>query len=437
MASSITVALPSIANEFGLSAIVLSWISSSYLLATAVFLIPLGRVADIYGRKRVFINGMWVYTLASLLAGFSPTGSVLIVGRVLQGIGASMILGTSTAIITSVFSAGERGIALGYNVAAVYSGLSIGPFIGGFLTQQLGWRSIFIFNFPLGILVIALVSQAIKQEWMDAKGERFDLIGSVIYGLTLIAMMSGFSLLPRTIGALCIAVSILGIVLFIRWELHINSPVLNIYLFKENRIFAFSNLAALINYSATAAIAFLLSLYLQYVKGLTPQQAGTVLIAQPIVQAIISPYAGKLSDRIEPQVVASIGMACTTIGLCALVFLSIDTSISFVVVSLVLLGFGFALFSSPNTNAIMSSVEKRYYGIASSSVATMRLTGQMLSMGISTLVFALFIGTAMITPELFPQLLYSVRTAFIFFSIICFVGVFASLARGKMRDEKF
>jgi MFS family permease len=220
---------------------------------------------------------------------------------------------------------------------------------------------------------------------------------------------------------------------FVRWETKVEYPVLNISLFGNNRVFAFSNLAALINYSATSAISFLLSLYLQYTKGLTPQDAGLILVSQPVVMAIFSPLAGRLSDKIEPRIVASAGMTLTVVGLLLFTFLNSTTDLAFIIFSLVLLGFGFALFSSPNTNAVMSSVEKRFYGVASATLGTMRLTGQMLSMGIAMLVFALYLGRAQITPEKYPAFLTSTKTAFIIFAVLCFGGIFASLSRGKVR----
>jgi len=344
-----------------------------------------------------------------------------------------MIFGTGVAILTSVFPVGERGKVLGINVAAVYSGLSLGPFAGGFLTQQLGWRSIFLLNVPLSLIIVAATVWKLKGEWAGAKGEKFDLSGSVIYALSLPALMYGFSLLPATSGAWLIAVGVLGLIAFTRWETGRESPVIDMNLFKGNTIFAFSSVAALINYAATFAIGFLLSLYLQYTKGFSPQQAGTILISQPVIMALCSPIAGRLSDRIEPRVVASVGMAFTMVALFLFSFLAQDTNIGFVIASLIIVGFGLALFSSPNTNAIMSSVEKRSYGVAAATVGTMRLTGQMLSMGIAMLVFAVFIGRAEITPENYPAFLKSAKTAFTIFTVVCFGGIFASLARGKMR----
>ena len=434
--SSINIALPIIGNDFSMDAILLSWVPTSFLLAAAIFLVPIGRFADIHGRKKIFALGTAVFTTASLLAGLAPSATVLIAARALQGIGGAMISGTGVAILTSVFPSEERGRVLGINVAAVYLGLSLGPPIGGMLTQQLGWRSIFFVTIPLGLVIIAFVLWRLNGEWAEARGESFDLFGSAIYALALVALMYGFSQLPELVGAALIAAGAVGFVAFGLWELNHQSPVLNLRLFAHNRTFTFSNLAALIHYSAVFAVSFLLSLYLQYVKGLPPQQAGLVLIFQPVVQFLFSPAAGRLSDRVEPRILASLGMMLTATGLFLLVFLSPATPLWAIVADLILLGFGYALFSSPNMNAIMGSVERKSYGVASGTLATMRLIGQMLSMGIATLLFALFLGRVEITPELYPLFSTSARTAFAVFAALCVIGVFASLARGDIRDTE-
>lgn len=433
ISSSINIALPSIGREFSMDAVLLSWVATSFLLSAAMFLVPMGRIADIYGRKKIFLYGVSIFTLGALLSAIATTGTALIVFRVLQGIGSAMIFATGIAIVTSAYPLGERGKALGINVASVYLGLSIGPFLGGILTQSFGWRSIFIVNLPLGIIVILMVLLRLKGEWAEARGEKLDYAGSFIFGFVLVALMYGFTLLPSLNGLILIASAAAGLILFIWWEGKVKNPVLNMSLFRNNVVFAFSNLAALINYSATSAVAFLFSLYLQYVKGLTPRQAGVVLVAQPVIMAVVSPLAGKLSDKVEPRILASAGMSIIVIGLGILSFITETTEIYLIVTGLMLLGLGFALFSSPNTNAIMSSVEKRYYGIASATMATMRLTGQMLSMGISILIFSLMIGKVKLTAEYHAELLSSIKTALIIFSALCFSGVFASLARGKMR----
>ena len=434
ISSSINIALPAITDELGMSAVVMGWIPTAFLLSAAVFLVPLGKVADTYGRKRLFLYGMVTLTVSSLLAAMAGSAWMLIMSRVIQGIGAAMIFGTSIAILTSVYPEGERGFALGITIAAVYIGLSLGPFFGGFLTEHVGWRSIFVVNIPVCLLVIGVTLFRLKGEWAEGRKGSYDFGGAFIYGLTLVAIMYGFSLLPSPYGLLSILAGICGGIVFVRWEARVPDPLLNIDLFQKNRVFLFSNLAAFVNYSATFAVAFLLSLYLQYIKGMSAQTAGIILVTQPAVQALFSPLAGRLSDRVEPRVVASAGMVVTVIGLFVCSLFTYHTPLPLIVGALAVLGFGFALFSSPNTNAIMGSVNRRFYGIASGMVATMRLMGQMLSMGVTVLVFALYLGSAQISEQHYPLFLKSAQTIFICFACLCLIGVAASLYRGRLRQ---
>ncbi len=431
MGSAINIALPSIGRRFGADAVTLGWVATGYLLAAAVLLVPFGRLADIHGRKKFFLAGIVVYTSSTLLSAMAPSITALIGFRVLEGAGGAMIFGTGIAILTSVFPPGERGKALGINVAATYLGLSLGPVLGGWLTHQFGWRSIFLFNIPLCVLIIVLVMSRLPGEWAEAAGDAFDLSGAILYGLALVGVMLGFSRLPHGIGVALLLAGFALVCGFICRENKAPSPVVNLGLFRNNRVFAFSNLAALINYSATFAVGFFVSLYLQYVKGMNPQNAGLILISQPAVMALFSPLAGRTSDRVEPRYVASIGMALSSAGLLLLTFLRAGTSLIFVVGSLVLLGFGFALFSSPNTNAVMSSVEKRFFGVASATLGTMRLVGQMFSMGMAMMIFAVLVGRVQITSANQADFLQAIRTGFTVFAALCFLGVFASLARGN------
>jgi MFS family permease len=404
MGSSINVALPSIGKELRMDAILLGWVATSYLLASSMTLVPIGRLADIYGRKRIFTYGVVTFVVSSALTALSQSAAMLIGFRVLQGIGGAMLFATAVAILTSVFPPEQRGRVLGINAAAVYAGLSVGPFVGGLLTQHLGWRSIFWLNVPLGLIVLAFALWKLHGEWAEARGERLDIVGSAV-----------------------------GAVAFVRWEMKVNSPVLNIALFRSNTIFAMSSLAALINYSATFAVGFLISLYLQYIKDFSPQTAGIVLVTAPVVQAVFSPLAGRLSDRVEPRLIASIGMALSAAGLVPFIFLTKDSGLVFIIASLAVIGFGFALFASPNTNAVMSSVERRYYGVAAAVLATVRQIGMTFSLGIVMLVFAVYLGRVQITPEYHAVFLTSLNIAFIIFAVLCFLGIFASLARGKVR----
>jgi len=433
MSSAVNIAMPAIARDFAMDAVLLSWVASSYLLAAAIFLLPFGRLADIVGRKKIFVYGTVIFSSAALLAGLAPRANVFLFARLVQGIGAAMIFGTGIAILTSVYPPQRRGWVLGINVAATYTGLSLGPFVGGLLTQYLGWRWVFLLNVPLGMLILVAVWLKMPQEWAGSRGEPFDWKGSLAYSLMLTAFMLGFTWLPRWKGLVLLLAAAGAIPLFMNWEARHKHPIFQARLIRGNTVFAFSNLAALINYSATFAITFLLSLYLQYIKGFDPRAAGLVLIAQPVVMAAFSPLAGRLSDRLEPRLVASLGMGVSAAGLFLFVWLHAHSGLGFIVTALMLVGFGFALFSSPNTNAIMSSVDKKYYGVASATLATMRMVGQMLSMGIATLVFSLFIGKVQITPAIYPLFLNSIRVSFIVFFVLCCCGVFFSLARGRLR----
>ena len=433
MGSSINIALPSIAKEFAIDAVLLSWIPSSYLLATAVCLVPFGRLADIYGRKRIFGFGVVGFSLSSLLCASSFSAPMLICFRIFQGVGGAMIFSTGVAILTSVFPPQERGKVLGFNVAAVYTGLSLGPVLGGVLTHYFTWRSIFLVNVLFGIVIIGLLFLQMKVEWAEARGEKFDFIGAATYGVAILGVIYGLSLLPSLISFLYLIIGSLALFGFVKRELKVKEPVFDLHFFVTNRVFAFSNLTALINYSGLFALTFLLSLYLQHIKGLGTQGAGLILVSQPIVMALCSPFAGRLSDKIEPRIVASAGMALSTLGLFLLVFLTPDSGMGFIIGAQIVLGLGVGLFSSPNMNAIMGSVERKFYGLASGSVATMRILGNMISMAVATLTFSVFLGRVQITPEHHDYFMQAVKAAFVVFSLLCFGGIFTSLVRGKVR----
>lgn len=436
MGSAISLAVPPIAAEFNMDAVSQGWIVTAYLLAAAMFLVPLGKAADIHGRKKVYQYGIILDALATILCAISFSSPWLISFRVLQGFGDAMIFGTSLAILIAVYPFRDRGKVLGISTAATYIGLSSGPFIGGFLTQNFGWRSIFIFILILDVIIIVLLFSWLKGEWSGSKGDTFDWGGAAVYALMLFLAIYGFTLLPLVQAYWVIAGSLLFLLFFALIESKVKSPVLELKLFRHNPVFAFSNLAALINYSATFAVTFLMSLYLEDVRGFSPQYAGVILVSQPIIQAIFSPITGRLSDRVEPRIVSSIGMAVLVFGLYLFVPIDSSTDLQFIIGNLMILGFGFALFSSPNMNAIMSSVEGRYYGVASATAGTMRLVGQSLSLGIAMLFFALIIGRILPSNPLYPALLVSsMRALFAIFAVLCFIGIFASLARGRVRRE--
>ncbi|MBP7654021.1 MFS transporter [Candidatus Dependentiae bacterium] len=430
--SSINIALPAISAEFNIDAILMNWIVTIYLIATSVLLLPVGRIGDIYGRKKIFVFGVIIYTLFSFFCGIANSIYFLLVYRLFQGIGAAMMFGTMSAILMSTFPAGERGKAIGINVGVVYFGLSIGPYIGGILTQHLGWRYIFLINAGCSLILLILSVLKLENDDIENNPEKFDTIGFIFYTIGLSFLLYGFSKLIELNGVIITGTGIVFLILFIRRGKKVEYPIFNFNLFMNNKIFVFSNLTAFINYSATYAVSFLVSLYLQYVKGYSPKTAGTILIFMPAMQFIISPFAGRLSDKTEPRLIASAGMFLSFAGLFLFSSISSYTSIATVSFYLTVIGTGIGLFSSPNTNAVMSSVDPKNYGVASGTVSAARMTGQMFSMGVVIIIFSIVIGKVKIEYSNITLFIKSIKIIFGIFAFLCFTGIFTSLIRGKI-----
>ena len=432
MGSAVNLSLPHIGAAFSMRAVSLSWIATSYLIATAVFQVPFARLADLVGRKKTFVAGIVLFGLSTLGCGFAPSGFALIVLRALSGLGCAMMFGTSMAILTALFPPNERGKAIGINTAVVYAALASGPYLGGLLTHYLGWRSLFLFTGALGLAIALGAFLFLKGEWIESKGERFDYAGAGVYAVGLFGLIFGFSELPDVRAFVAIGGGAAACVLFVFLELKHRQPVFDVRIFSGNRTFTLSSVSALINYASVSAVGYMMSLYLQYVRGFNAVQAGRILIVQACVQCLVSLISGKLSDKTNPALLATSGMCIIATGLVGLIFLETDTSIPVVLVLLSLLGLGFGLFSSPNANVIMSSVDKKRYGQASATIGTMRLTGQAFSMGIAMMTISLFVGNRVITPELYPRFMQSLRICFEICAALCIVGTFASSFRVKV-----
>jgi MFS family permease len=431
MGSSINLALPQIAEELRMNAVALGWIVTAFLLASAIFQIPFGRAGDMFGRKKVLTGGIILFSLASLACALSPTGSLLIAARFVQGVASAMLFGVSMAIITSVFPANERGKALGINTAVIYFAIASGPFFGGMLTHYWGWRCIFVVTACMGLLALIGIFAFLKGEWADAKGERYDWWGTLIYASGLSAIIYGCSILPSAFGCGLIVAGMVAFAVFVYYEKRQSAPVFNMNMFLANRVFRMSSFAALINYAATFAIGFMLSLYLQYIKGFDAQKAGLILLVQPVAQTILSPLTGKWSDKSNAANIATLGMSIIVVCLLGMFFLTPDTSLPVLIALLTVLGTGFALFSSPNMNVIMGSVEKRYLGMASATTGTMRLTGQSISMGITMMMIAIFVGKTQISVDNHLHFMKCLHYIFGILLILCILGVYTSMARNK------
>ena len=430
MMSAVGIALPDMGREFSASAMQLGLVETTYVLSASIFLLAMGRFGDIHGRRKVFQLGILVFTLIGGLISQAWSIEAVIALRFLQGMGGAMVMATTMAIVVSTFPPNERGKALGIAIASVYAGISCGPFFGGMLVSAFGWRSLFYLALPLGLITFVVTRLKMQEEWAEAKGEPFDWAGLLIYGPSILLLIAGVSNLSKGWWAWgLLLASNLGLALFIWWESRNRYPILNVALLRDNRTFALSNLAALFNYAATFGVTFFLSLYLQYVKGMDPYQAGTVLITQPIMQTLFSPFCGRLSDRVPAGMVATGGMALCAVGLVVAAGLSADSSLLRVILLLVLLGAGFALFSSPNVNIIMSSVEPRYLGIASGLNSSMRTLGMMTSMMIITLIFSYLMHGQPVTAETQPAFLSSMRLALLIFCGLCVIGIGCSFGR--------
>lgn len=430
MGSAVNLALPAIGAEFGVAPVHLGWVVSAYLLGSVAVLLPAGKLSDIYGRRKIYLFGVVSLLFCTVFAGIAQSACLLIVWRFLQGMATAMIFSTGMTMIILVHPPEERGKAIGCSAAATYIGLSLGPVLGGVITHYFGWRGIFY----LTALVLSLglwLTTKVKAEWYGARGEAFDYKGSFFYFVAGLGILYGCSRLADD----AFAVYILGtglcfFGLFIWQQGQSASPLLDLALFRKNTVFAMSNLAAMINYSATFAIGFSLSLYLQLIRGFDAPAAGMVLLIQPCIMALFSPAAGALSDKMEPRLVASVGMALNAAGLAAFSFIGAHTPIWLIGLNFAVIGLGFALFSSPNNNAIMGAVPARHYGVAASVLAVMRLMGQALSMAIVTLGLSICAVDA-VSASYLDSLPGALSRTFSVFALLCAAGVAASLARGK------
>jgi EmrB/QacA subfamily drug resistance transporter len=429
-ASAINIAIPAISSELNLSSVMAGWIGSSYLLVVAVFLLCVGKLSDIKGKKKLYLVGIVIFTVSSAASGLAFSGVMLIAARAVQGFGAAMLFACSMPILTSAYPPAERGRVLGISAACVYFGLSMGPFIGGIITQHLGWHAVFFFITAVMIPVFIMTLKTIPAD-KPRPDHPFDFSGALIYGACVTTGILGLSGIIGIGGKILLISGIALLILFLFHESREEYPLIPVREFRHNRTFIFSNLAAMIHYCATFSVSFFMSLYLQHVLGFNPGNAGGILMIQPIVQAAFSPLAGKLSDVKDPKILASSGIGITALVLGAIALYPGTLPVPFILTTLGILGLGLALFASPNNNAILGSAGHAHVGVASSVLGTMRVVGQSLSMAIAVLLLSHFIGTKQFGPESNPGFVSCFKAAFGISSILCIAGIFFSLMRGR------
>lgn len=434
LSAGIVIGVPSIATEFAMNNVVQNWIITIALLVVAVFTLPAGQISGKFGVKKSLVAGVLVFLIASIGACLAFSTESFLFFRVIQGIGGAFSNVSAMAMVVQAIKPQNRGKALGFTVTGVYLAGSLSPVICGFLVYNLGWRSMFYFVVPFLVLCIALMIWKIPGDWKTYEDDKIDKVGYLIYGIGILLFIYGFTSLMTAIGKICVLLGFILLIVFGYYETKVNTPAFNMNLFK-NMKFTSSNIAALCSYLAVAALTTILNYHFQYVRGWNAQMSGLILIITPIIMAFMAPNSGKLSDKIHPQKLAAIGMTIATLALLILIFLDANTPIYLIVIAMVLQGIGMGLFTSPNTNAIMSSVPPNEAPNASASQSAMRTIGQTMSLGLLTLVFAWIMGSLKLSSQYADMIVQSSQIVCIICTIICIVAIFASLVGIKSKDE--
>ena len=434
LSNGIIIGVPAIAQDFGMNNILQNWVPTLFFLVVAVFTVPAGQISGKFGVKKSLLAGVTVYLIGSIGAVVSMSSEIFLFFRILQGAGVAFLNVSAMAMTVHAVSPKKRGQALGFTVTGIYLATSLSPVICGFLVNNLGWRSMFYFVMPFLILCMILLVVKVPKEWKTYKDDKIDITGSVLYGLGILMFIYGFTAMITTTGKILTVAGLILLAVFARYELTQKTPVFNMHLFK-NKKFTSSNIAALCSYIAVMVVTTILNYHFQYVRGWDAQMSGMILIITPIIMALMAPNSGRLSDRINPQKLAGIGMGITTVALLILVFLTKDTPLYLVILAMVLQGIGVGLFSSPNTNAIMSSVPPKDAPTASASQATMRTIGQTMSLGLLTLVFAWIMGNLELAPQYAEMIVNASQIICTISLVACILAVFASLVGVKSKDK--
>jgi len=435
ISSGINIAIPYISLDFAIAASHIGWVQTSFLMLYAVFLFPFGKLSARIGKRKIFISGLFWQFGGFAIAGLSSSLPLLLIGMAVAGFGSAQVFSVSVPLLTTNFPYRERGKILGINTAIVYTAMALGPFFSGILIASFGWHSLFLALLPITALPLCLAVAIIPKHQKNAEthnSKPFDGFGTIIYIIAGSLVLVGISRISD--GSYASIVLIIGIglsALFLWWETKHPDPVFPIHIFKENKLFRNSSIAALINYGSSFGVTLLLSFYLQNVRDFSSVTTGTILIAQPLIMAILTPFTGKLSDGIDPRVLATIGMIMTAASLFAFAFLTSTTPLFIIIGILIMLGCGFAFFSSPNMNSIMSSVPDSEAGIASATAGSMRVFGQVVSMAAVMVVFATVLGSVVISGEIADSLLRALSMVFSALGVLCTIGIWFSYNRGK------
>jgi len=426
--------LPVIRTYFNSEVASVEWVVTIYLLVVSSLLLTFGRLGDLRGQKTIYISGFLIFVAASASCGLASSVEFLVIARAIQAIGAAMLYANSPAILTKSFPPHQRGQVLGLQATMTYLGLTVGPSLGGWLAQSLGWRSVFYINVPVGLLAFGLSLAYIEAEKLGSRrAEQFDWQGAVLFSAGLVILLLGLNQghewgwsSPAFIG--CVAASVVILTLFVWIERRNKSPMLDMSLFRI-RLFSASTASAVLNYICLYSVIFLLPFYLIQGRGLNPEQAGLLLTAQPIVMAVAAPLSGLLSDRIGSRFLSSLGMAILALGLFLLSRLGPDSPDSSIITSLAVTGLGTGIFISPNTSALLGSAPRQRQGIASGILATARNVGMVLGVGLAGAIL-----TSVTAQHGQGSLFDAVQLGLEVGSGVAVIGLIVSLVRGNKKS---
>ena len=431
MGSALNLSVPALEKEFHVSAGTVSWVITIYMLTCASFAVPFGRLGDRVERRRILYMGILIFSISSAAAVFSAGIGFFLAARIMQGIGASMIFSTNIAILVGAFDEDMRGKVLGYSTCATYVGLSAGPVAGGILNYNFGRRSVFIATAIVSAVAFCVAFFRLPySKKTEFERKPADLAGNILFVISVILLMYGISSLRQgRVSLFILGSGIASFIVFIYRESKARNPLVDLKIFRDNPSFLLLNLAAMINYGANFVMSYMLSVYLQIIKGMTSQLAGVILVTNTAVMAVLSPYMGKLSDRLSPSKLSALGMSLCAASLFIFSGLTQDTSTAKIIFTLALSGAGLALFSAPNTNAVMSCVKKEDYGVASSILSTMRSMGHSSAMALATAIIGLYMGTESMTSAQPDSIMTTVHVIFSLFAALCILGIFMAIRR--------
>ncbi len=436
MMAGVNAILPSIGADTHASAMELSLLITFYALGLTMFQLTAGRMGDIWGRRRIFLWGICIFTLTTMLVGFINNIYILLLLRIAQATGSAMFSASGLAILAVSTPSHLLGRYVGFSAMAVYAGIACGPPIAGIIAGTIGWRWLFWGTALASLVPLYCMRFVIDKEWYQGRGEPFDWKGSIFFGLSMTSFTIGCTIIQKNLPLSLILMGI-GIVLFIiyiRMELHTPYPILDIRLLVKNKLFALSSLAAFINFSSCFGMLFFFGIYLQLVRNLSAMQAGLFLSLQFVVQTLVTPYSSTLSERYGAGRISAIGITFTGLGLCSSAFLGLESHLGFFVFAQVVLGIGMGLFAAPNTTVMLESVDEAHVGQAASVSGTMRTAGGLLNTTIISITLGFFLGDAPVSQENIDDFLHSMRVDLILFGLLNIAAIGCALGRGfKMK----